>query len=288
MDNSNKEIPTGNFLKLAKINTIAATPSDISFEQIKQNIKRPHMRLHEMASFKVPKGPMPIALVGGGPSLSEYVHELNFFDGVVVACGSAYDYLIEQNIVPTYCVLCDPDEITAAYITKPNKATTFLVATQCHSKVFETLKGYAIIMWHCYNEEFERFKEIDPTFQAVGGGCTVGLRALSIAIMLGYSNIHFYGFDSCLGVNNHHHAYSFNANEELGELYIISLDINDPKQTFVCAGYHLAQVQHFQEFFANYHGFFKPVFHGTGLLPAMMQKMNDAIALAKTKESNLT
>ena len=83
-----------------------------------------------METFKVPKGDMKIALIGGGPSLKDQLDDIRKFDGVTVACGSVHDYLIDNHIYPTFCVLCDPDEITSYYISSPNASTIYLVATQ--------------------------------------------------------------------------------------------------------------------------------------------------------------
>ena len=200
---------------------------------------------------------------------------------IIVACGSVHDYLIENGIYPTYCVVCDPDPISAEYLKQNSNQTIYLIATQCDNAVFDRLKNKPIFMWHCYNEEFDKFLEIEKDFQAVGGGCTVGMRSLSIVLMLGYRYIHFYGFDSCLGVNNQHHAYGFaTSEEELGETYKIKLDPNSDTE-YLAAGYQLAQVQHFQDFYAHYIDLFVPVFHGEGLLPAMMDKINQAVNEAK-------
>lgn len=261
------------FQPLQKINTHAATPATKSFENIRKAIKLPYYRFHEMKGFKIQKGDLKIALIGGGPSVETKIDEIKAFDGVTVACGSSYDWCVSRGITPTYCVVCDPDPITANYITKPQFSTIFLVATQCDPLVFDTLKLNAIYMWHCYNEDFEAFKDIEPEFQAVGGGCTVGLRALSLAIMMGYKDIHFFGFDSCLGENRKHHAYDFTTDtEELGSIYAIKLDPNSDKE-YVVAGYQLAQAQHFKDFYEHYNDIFNPTFHGEGLLPDLYRKI---------------
>ena len=255
------------FQPLEKINTHAATPATISYDNIRKAIKLPYYRFHEMNGFKVPKGDMKIALIGGGPSIEKQIDAIKNFDGVTVACGSSYDWCVNNGITPNYCVVCDPDPISANYITKPQFSTIFLVATQCDPKVFDTLKLNAIFMWHCYNEDFEGLKDIEPEFQAVGGGCTVGLRSLSLAIMMGYKDIHFFGFDSCLGENDKHHAYDFTTDtEELGSIYLIKLDPTGNK-TYTVAGYQLAQAQHFKDFYEHYNEVFTPTFHGEGLLP---------------------
>ena len=182
------------FTKMEDVDVVSAIPSSVYYEYVKQNIKKPFKRVHHMVSWQKPKGNIPIALIGGGPSIGrlEIMEELKSFDGPIVACGSSHDFLREHNITPTYCVVCDPDPVAALYITNPSPKTIYLIATQCHENVFANLKMNAIYMWHSYNEDFNGMDAIEPGFEAVGGGCTIGLRSLSMVIMMGYNNIHFY------------------------------------------------------------------------------------------------
>ena len=119
---------TAPLYELTKVNTVAATPSTVAFENILKNLDKTSARLDKLPEFKVLKGKSPIALVGGGPSLKTTLDELREFK-VTIACGSSYDYLIDQGIIPTYCTVCDPDPITANYITKAHPNTCFLVAS---------------------------------------------------------------------------------------------------------------------------------------------------------------
>lgn len=192
-------LPVSEFAPLIKITTNAATPFEESYVNIEANIKLHYPRLHELPEFMKPKGKdKPIFLVGAGPSL----RKKDIFDELmgmykeghpIIACGASYDYLVENGVIPAYNSICDPDPITVNYLTKAHKATTFLLSTACAPSVLKRLIGYNIILWHCFSDaNAEKFKELEPDFQAVGGGCTVGLRSVSIAIMLGYSNIHFF------------------------------------------------------------------------------------------------
>lgn len=271
---SNGEI----FTNLQQVNTIAAIPSDVTIKQIKRNILRSYARLHDLPEFKQIKKD-PIALVGGGPSLESQLNKLKEFKNVMV-CGSAHDYIIEQGFVPTYTVICDPDAISANYVSKPNIFTKYLVSTGCHDKVYNTLEGCLIYMWHCFSDDhLKTSDEIESDYQAIGGGCTVGLRSLSIALMLGYSDIHFFGFDSCLGKDSKHHAYGFTdlEKEKLGEIYEVrvgNIDNIKENKLFYCAGYQLAQCVHFKDFYARYNSLFEPIFHGEGLLTESMKIIN--------------
>lgn len=271
------------FKLLNEIKVEVATSKDKSFDNVRKNMNRNYTFIHNMHAYSANKGNLPIALVGGGPSIKDHIEELKNFQGVIVACGSPHDWMISNGIFPHYTILCDPDPITANYLTNPQGTCIYLVATQCDEVVFDKLKANAVYLWHCFNNDIEAFKELDPNFQAIGGGCTVGMRALSIVLLMGYSNVHLFGFDSCLGDDDSHHAYGFSTSvEELGTLYEVKLD-PDCDKMYKAAGYQIAQVQDFKDMYMRYNNMFTPVFHGNGLLPDMMANINLEIA-KQTKE----
>lgn len=264
------------FTNIAHVDTVAAIDSSITIKQIKRNMARPYKCLQNIAGIREVKNE-PIALVGGGPSLESQLDKLRKFKNIMV-CGSAHDYLIGKDITPTYATVCDPDAVAANYMKSPIKYIKYLISTNCDDTVYDTLDGYEIYMWHCYSDD--HLKEFSgANYQAVGGGCTVGLRSLSIAIILGYSDIHFFGFDSCLGIGGKHHAYGFSdtEKEELGQVYQIRIGMNDKinkEKLFYCAGYQLAQLTHFKDFYVKYNSLFEPTFHGEGLLTESMKIIN--------------
>lgn len=277
LEQSNSEAP---FLPLQKVTTTAATGPDIQLEQIKYAMSLNLPRFHSLPDFIQAKDKSQIAvLVGGGPSINkpEVFDELYklYCDGATIfACGSSNDWLMENGIVPNYTTLCDPDEITALYLSKISSKTKYLVASACHKAVFDRLKRSQVYMWHCNGAiDHQTMMELDPDFGAIDGGCTVGLRTVCIAIMLGYSNVHLFGFDSSLSDDDSHHAYEFKdpTKEFMGEILTLKLGLiknNQPyEKSYRCLGYHLGQAEQFKDFYNAYGAYFTPTFHGDGLLP---------------------
>lgn len=205
-----------------------------------------------------------IALIGGGPSLSNYLNDLGQYE-TTIACGSVHNYLVENNVIPKYCLIVDADPIMVKYIDKPSPFTKYLVASQCSKEVFEELKYREIYLWHATGP-----KEFNEIFQGnnntIPGGCTVGTRAILAAIGMGYKNIHLYGFDSCIREDKHH-AYEFMEpeNEQLGDITHIRLDDPD-SPIFQVAGYMLAQFFDFQGILKVYAGMINIEVFGGGLL----------------------
>lgn len=267
------------FLPLAGVNTVAATSSVVAVENVKRNIKLGLPRLHQLVDFMKPKGlNKKIALVGGGPSLKNYLNELREFK-TIICCGSPHDYLIENNIIPTYSVICDPDPVGINYYKNLDTEVKYLVASSAHENIMNHFNGKQVVLWHCHsddymNKEITGVDKLEDNYQAIGGGCTVGLRCLSMALMFGYNNIHLFGFDSCLGTdeNNKFKPYVYELSTELekdqGRVFPIKiggLNTPDPK-VYYCVGYHLAQAEHFRTFCVSYFEYMALTFHGESLL----------------------
>lgn len=266
------------FTKLDGIEVTTATHSDEFVLKVKVNTKRGLPKLHDLPEFQIIKGHNnPIALIGGGPSIKKELENIKAFAAAgfpTIACGSSHDWLVSNGVIPTYCTLCDPDPITAAYLKKHNEHTKYLVALSCDYLVYEILANRKVYVWNCRSDEAaERVKDDINGHIDILGGCTVGLRSVPIAMCLGYTNIHFWGFDSCMGSGNEHHAYEFETDQEqIGEVYPIrygDFQVGSPaegEKYYMCSGYQLAQAMHFQQFLIKFGAGFTPTFHGEGLL----------------------
>jgi uncharacterized Rossmann fold enzyme len=276
--------------RLAGITTQTATPSEESMDNVRLNVERSLPWFHQKYLMK--DGHVPgkrIALVGGGPSIKDTVYELMDFQ-TIIACGSVHDWLQANSPrVPTYCAVCDPDPVMSNYLRAPDHDTKYLISSHANATVFDALEGHDVTMWHCWpigagDQEARDFLEKHtPGWTAVGGGCTVGLRSITLALMMGYSEIHFFGFDSCMGMSeDEHHAYPFTdpTKEFLGDVYNVKIGMGtgegdgpQPREYRV-AGYQLAQGEHYKQMLMSFGHLFRPVFHGPGLL-ADMQAMID-------------
>lgn len=271
-----------NFKKLDGIEVSTATPSDTFIKNVKLHANKGYTPLHKHPLFNQIKGANnPIALVGGGPSIKQELDKIREFQASgfpILACGSSHDYLVDQGIIPDYCAVCDPDPITGEYLKRHNEKTQYFVALSCDPCIFELLKDRTVYVWNCKSDEAAPFvaEEVKDHIDIIGG-CTVGLRSISIVMCFGYTNIHFWGFDSCMGSGDAHHAYEFETKvEEVGVTYPIRFGDhanNVPEQDgkyYICSGYQLAQAVHFQQFLITYGAAFTPTFHGEGMLTDYM------------------
>lgn len=256
-----------NVQKLEGCTVITAKPTEDILKNIQYNVNRPKREVSDLPEWR---DNLPIAIVGGGPSLKDTIKNLADYKYVMV-CGSAHDYVIRNSkCFINYVVVCDPDELVINYLQeKPSIDTKYLIASQCDPKVFEHLKDERVHIWHSGgvndNAVFGEGKLV------LGGGCTVGTRAICMALGLGFSKLHLYGFDTCLSMDFKHHAYDFNdpEKETLGNITEIALDGPNGKK-FHVAGYMLGQLFDFQKLIGMYAHRMEVTVFGDGLLKHLM------------------
>lgn len=140
-----------------------------------------------------------VALVCFGPSLNETWDKLKDFK-YIISCSGSHKYLMDRGIEPTWHVEVDPRIHKIQLIgDKIGKKTRYLLASCCHPEVFkhvEDRKGH-IVLWHTYSgEDKKKLPNVYPRGEWVlTGGANVGLRALTIARFLGFTDIHIFGMD---------------------------------------------------------------------------------------------
>lgn len=247
-----------------------AVDTDTLIKQIKENITLGLKNVSESNDYRG-----PIAIVGGGPSLKDTLEELQAFNGPVMACGSVHDYLVMNNVDAKWCVICDPDPLITLYMKKLSEKTTYLIASQCHNSIFEYLKNNKSYIWHAGGDKFND-NNFGENQLIIGGGCTIGTRAIMMAHAFGFEDIHLFGFDSCLTKEYKHHAYNFETDgESVGD--ITEIRMGGPESPiFKVAGYMLAQIFDFKKILEVYASKFRFTIHGDGALKYLMD-------LAKTK-----
>lgn len=228
--------------ELAGVLMETATPT----EQIQSNIIASRSRdIVPITNLPEWREGRAVAVVGGGPSLKKHIHELKNY-GVIFACGSVHDYLIDNGIMPTYCVVVDPDPLVVNYLKNiyhVDNRCKYLLSSQCAPETFEHLKYNNTYIWHSGGNK-SLFKDGDVV---IGGGCTVGTRAMVISMCFGYNDMHLYGMDTCLSDEDKHHAYEFDNPEleKIGPIHQIALGGRDGR-TFKVAEYMLGQIFDFK------------------------------------------
>ena len=245
-----------------------AEAHEVIVRNIKTNIDTFENNIKSIEHLNEWRATKAVDIVGGGPSLKDTIHELKDFDRIM-ACGSAHDFIVDNGFVPNWTVICDPDPIVIKYLTRLTKTTNYLVASQCHPSVIAYLMGNGcnVTLWHA-GQNVQEETLFGNNRIVVRGGCTVGMRAVPIAINFGFCYLHLFGFDNCI-VENKSHAYSFVDPEKENITKI--LDIGVGGVMFKMADYHLGQIMDFKQILqmVGHKAVFKS--HGPGAITTLLE-----------------
>lgn len=209
-------------------------------------------------------------IVGGGPSLKDNLAHIEGRyqrDQKIFATNNTYPLLTKHGIIPDYHVLADAREENAEFVPY---AAICLYSSQCHSKAFERaeINKNEVVLWHPLHDGIMDIIGKEREYALVGGGSTVGLKAMVIAFIMGYRNLHLYGFDSSYR-DDAHHAYAqlLNDNERV-------ITVHYEGRDFKAAAWMATQAEEFKviaEMLVD--AGCTITVHGDGLIPYMASKM---------------
>jgi uncharacterized Rossmann fold enzyme len=219
----------------------------------------------------LPPAECPVAIVGSGLSVKTCLRELRELIAAgaqVVAVKRAHEWLIDQGIVPDFAVHCDAQQSTARIFSRPQDATTYLIASHCHPSIWAHLAQHRVAVFHCRVKDDD--DEWDPVITRIGGGPTSGERAIALMYMLGARDVHLFGFDSSVREDR-----AFRVDQENA---VTAVDPVEELVTVVVAGEHYTttqglygQIQHIETTLKPLHDI-KITAHGRGLFQAVIEE----------------
>lgn len=154
-----------------------------------------------------------LAVAAGGPSLADTYHDLES-QGHVAAVNGSLGFLLDRGIVPTFCGVLDASPHMADVVAADPRVR-YLVASNCDPALFDKLigAGCKVWLWHPTPASIgtdggeKLLREMRPdTWKMVAGGCTMGLRWVSLGYLMGYRDFHLHGLDSSFR-DDKTHAY---------------------------------------------------------------------------------
>ena len=234
-------------------------------KHVQANIKRDVMRFCDLPRHVARNE--PLALIAGGPSVRKHLKEIKKYNQIW-ACGSVHDYLVEQGITPSFASACDalPDQLD--HFRKPQKKTSYFIASQCDPRLFDMLEGHKIALWH-FDGQIP--KEHYQGEEAVGWGCMITIISMTLALQMGFQEIHIYGMDCCLDENTTH-AYNVPESEYMrsvsGEVFVGML-----QKRFVTTMSLMLQCDEFFRLLKSEFGrYLKCYIHGGGMLAEVIKQ----------------
>ena len=201
-------------------------------------------------------------IVGGGFSINKYAEEIAWRKSLgqkIIALNGSAKWLGKHGITPDYHVLLDARRENAEFLTGMN--CQHLIASCCDLEVFNKA-GKNITIWHPLVPGIQDYLPSEREYALVGGGSTVGLRAMALAHIMGFEEIHLYGFDSCYQ-DDEGHAYPqpLNAGER-----VIEVEVGEKK--FKAAAWMVTQADEFQDLAVELVASGRVLtVHGDGLIP---------------------
>jgi hypothetical protein len=250
------------------------TPNEVIMAQVAHNIRRglPQLWPHD-ANDNV------VALVCGGPSLATMERDL--VDAVwhgakVVAVNGAFRWCVERNIKPSACIVLDAREFNSRFVEPDVPECKYFLASQCHPTTFDICSGRDVYIWHACTSgepEHEMLKDYYlGRVYPVTLGTTIGVRALSVLRMVGFTGYDVFGLDGCF-LDGKHHAYEQNENNNDAPVEVILAPEGHPElgQTFVCSPWMMQQCEDFQELIRERGDLFRINVRGPGVIAAMVR-----------------
>lgn len=159
----------------------------------------------------------PCSIFGSGPSIDYTWPKAK---GDILACNAAHDFLLRKKIVPKYAMLWDPVNVIEEFIT-PHQAVTYLMASRCHPQVFRRFKDNKVVVWHASGDEclqglLEEHHKMEPMIM---GGSAAVVRAMFLAVAMGYLDLHIFGMDGSFDGGNTHIRQSVVKEEEMAPIF---------------------------------------------------------------------
>jgi len=142
-------------------------------------------------------------LVGSGPSVAddfEKIKHLAAEGATIFALNGAAGWLAERGVVADYGVMLDMREGNTKFIRSASRDTTWLIASHCHPAVFK--EATRLKMYH-FGAETSR-PHLPNGAMLIGGGPTVGLTAMVLAVATGFRELRLFGYDSSFSGNELH------------------------------------------------------------------------------------
>lgn len=221
------------------------------------------------------ENPKTLCIVGGSPSLKDNLGKLREkirLGAKVMSLNGSLNFLISKGITPDYHAQFDSRPECGEFVKEPPNIKYF-IGSMSDPSIFDVLRGKDVILWHGGVDLDETLK-ILKSYQhkpivVVGGGETIGLRAMKLGYHMGFRKLSIFGMDSSFQ-DNQHHTYSQPLNDLDGKI-----DIWHDGKKYQCSWWMYRQAKQFEEL---YHHLTKEGVNitviGEGLIPDIYRCFN--------------
>jgi hypothetical protein len=120
-----------------------------------------------------------------------------------LAVNNALRLFADRGLAPDFWIASDPQELVAGFLRDPPIETLYLIASKCHPKVFEALRGRRVMLWHCAEPAT---LDLLVGRLVIQTSISVTLCALNLMPTLGYHRLETWGWDGCYLAGRDHAA----------------------------------------------------------------------------------
>jgi len=153
-----------------------------------------------------------VVIVAGGPSVDGQVDNIKWLKGCgypVIAIARMYPWCLDHDIIPDYCISLDCSSEQESCFTRLNTKTKFLLASFSRPSIVKRTEAYNRYIFD--TQDTRKLKEIRreqgyDVCTIVNAGGSVAINALSLAMNLGYSELHVFGLDLMVQKQEQTHA----------------------------------------------------------------------------------
>jgi hypothetical protein len=252
------------------------TPNEELLKNIETNIRR---QLPQCQPYPV-QDDVEVVVVGGGPSMADHIDKIKELVGKgfkLVAVNGSFDYLLDHGLKPSLMIMLDARKFNKRFLDRAEEAPgcKFLLAAQCHPATFDTLeeKGIRPFIFHTGGKDGEekvlkRWYLSGPgrNYHVILGGSTVILRGIWLLRVLGFTQQHIFGFDSCL-IDDKHHSYTQEENDGQEIQRVVCAG-----REFKCQAWMLSQADDFMHLVKSLGDKFELEVYGDGLINWIIQQ----------------
>lgn len=193
-----------------------------------------------------------LCIVGGSPSLKGnlgLLREKIRLGARVMSVNGSLNFLTSKGIKPDYHAQFDSRKESVGFVKEAPEGVKYFIGSMSNPQVFDELKGKDVTLWHG-GIDLDEIKIILEPYNyrpilVVGGGETIGLRAMTLGYHMGFHKISVFGMDSSFS-GKEHHAYSQPLNDLDGRI-----DVWHDGKKYECAGWMYRQAAQFEELYKH-------------------------------------
>ena len=160
-----------------------------------------------------------LIIVGGSPSLKDNMASLKMkarMGAHIMSTNGTLKFLTDKGTTPDFHAQFDARPENVGFVRSAPKNVSYLIGSMSDPSVLETLKDRSVILWHGGFDVEKQLEILEPyknrPIVIVGGGYTIGMRAILLGFHLGYRKFVLYGVDSSFS-GDKHHAYPQKLND---------------------------------------------------------------------------